>query len=38
MIPLVNTPADAHALARAVKFHPLSQCDLDGHFYLKGTA
>lgn len=43
MIPLVNTPADAHALAQAVKFPPVGQRGLDGagldnDFYLEGTA
>jgi 2-keto-3-deoxy-L-rhamnonate aldolase RhmA len=43
MIPHVNTPADAAALARAVKFPPLGQRGLDGagldnDFYLTGTA
>src|SRR5262249_15641703 len=43
MIPLVNTAADAAALARAVKFPPLGQRGLDGagidnDFYLDGTA
>jgi 2-keto-3-deoxy-L-rhamnonate aldolase RhmA len=42
MIPLVNTAADAAALAAAVKFPPLGQRGLDGasldnHFYTKGT-
>jgi len=43
MIPLVNTPEDAAALANAVKFPPLGQRGLDGasvdnNFYLDGTA
>lgn len=43
MIPLVNTAADAAALAQAVKFPPLGQRGLDGagldnDFYLTGTA
>lgn len=43
MIPLVNTAADAAALAQAVKFPPLGQRGLDGagldnRFYLPGTA
>jgi 2-keto-3-deoxy-L-rhamnonate aldolase RhmA len=43
MIPLVNTPAEAAALASAVKFPPLGQRGLDGagldnDFYLEGTA
>lgn len=42
MIPLVNTPEDAAALAAAVKFPPLGRRGLDGagldnHFYLHGT-
>lgn len=42
MIPLVNTPEDAAALAAAVKFPPLGQrgvdgASLDNHFYTKGT-
>lgn len=42
MIPLVNTAADAAALAQAVKFPPLGQRGLDGagldnNFYLDGT-
>ena len=42
MIPLVNTAADAVALAAAVKFPPLGQRGLDGasldnDFYTKGT-
>jgi len=42
MIPLVNTAAEAHALAQAVKFFPLGQRGLDGagldnDFYLNGT-
>lgn len=42
MIPLVNTGADAAALAQAVKFPPLGQRGLDGagldnNFYLDGT-
>lgn len=42
MIPLVNTAAEARALAQAVKFPPLGQRGLDGagidnHFYLEGT-
>lgn len=43
MVPLVNTAAEAHALAQAVKFPPLGQRGLDGagldnDFYLEGTA
>jgi 2-keto-3-deoxy-L-rhamnonate aldolase RhmA len=43
MVPHVNTPEDAAALARAVKFPPLGQRGLDGagldnEFYLAGTA
>jgi 2-keto-3-deoxy-L-rhamnonate aldolase RhmA len=43
MIPHVNTPEDAAAIARAVKFPPLGQRGLDGagldnNFYLAGTA
>ena len=43
MIPLVNSAADAHALAQAVKFPPLGQRGLDGagldnDYYLSGTA
>ncbi len=43
MIPLVNTPEDAAALASAVKYPPLGQRGLDGagldnDFYLNGTA
>jgi 4-hydroxy-2-oxoheptanedioate aldolase len=43
MIPHVNTPEDAAALARAVKFPPHGQRGLDGagldnNFYLAGTA
>lgn len=43
MIPLVNTPAEAQALAQAVKFPPVGQRGLDGagldnDFYLEGTA
>lgn len=43
MIPLVNTPEDAAALAYAVKFPPLGQRGLDGasldnDFYMDGTA
>lgn len=43
MIPLVDTPEDASALVRAVKFPPLGQRGLDGagldnDFYLAGTA
>ena len=43
MIPLVNTPEDAAALAAAVKFPPLGQRGLDGasldnNFFLDGTA
>lgn len=43
IIPLVNTPEDAHALAQAVKFPPLGQRGLDGagldnNFFLPGTA
>jgi len=43
MIPLVNTPEDAAAVASAVKFPPLGQRGLDGasldnNFYLDGTA
>ena len=43
MIPLVNTPADAAALAQAVKFPPVGQRGFDGSaldndFYLPGTA
>ena len=43
MIPLVNTAADAAAIAQAVKFPPLGQRGLDGagldnNFYLAGTA
>jgi 4-hydroxy-2-oxoheptanedioate aldolase len=43
MIPLVNTSADAQALAHAVKFPPVGQRGLDGagldnDFYLTGTA
>jgi len=43
MIPLVDTPADAAALARAVKFPPLGERGLDGasidnDFYYEGTA
>ncbi len=43
MIPLVDTAADAAALARAVKFPPLGERGLDGagldnDFYLAGTA
>ena len=43
MIPLVNTPEDAAAVARAVKFAPLGQRGLDGagldnDFYLNGAA
>jgi 2-keto-3-deoxy-L-rhamnonate aldolase RhmA len=42
MIPLVNTPEDAAALAAAVKFPPLGQRGVDGasidnNFYLDGT-
>jgi 2-keto-3-deoxy-L-rhamnonate aldolase RhmA len=42
MIPLVNTPEDAAALAGAVKFPPLGQRGLDGagldnNFFLQGT-
>lgn len=42
MIPLVNTAAEAQALAQAVKFPPLGQRGLDGagidnDFYLPGT-
>lgn len=42
MIPLVNTAAEAQALAQAVKFFPLGQRGLDGagvdnDFYLSGT-
>jgi 4-hydroxy-2-oxoheptanedioate aldolase len=42
MIPLVNTAAEARALAQAVKFPPLGQRGLDGagidnNFYLEGT-
>lgn len=42
MIPLVNTPEDAAALAHATKFPPLGQRGLDGasldnNFYLQGT-
>jgi 2-keto-3-deoxy-L-rhamnonate aldolase RhmA len=42
MIPLVNTAADAAALARAVKFPPIGERGLDGasldnNFYLEGT-
>lgn len=42
MIPLVNSAADAAALARSVKFPPLGQRGLDGagldnNFYLDGT-
>jgi 4-hydroxy-2-oxoheptanedioate aldolase len=43
MIPLVNTAADAAALAQAVKFPPIGQRGLDGasldnNFYLEGTS
>lgn len=43
MIPFVNTPEEAAALAQAVKFPPLGQRGLDGSgldndFYLSGTA
>lgn len=43
MIPFVNTPAEAAALAAASKFPPLGQRGLDGagldnNFYLDGTA
>jgi 2-keto-3-deoxy-L-rhamnonate aldolase RhmA len=43
MIPLVNTPEDAAAAARAVKFPPLGQRGLDGagldnEYYLNGTS
>ncbi len=43
MIPLVNTPKDAAAVARAVKFPPLGQRGLDGagldnNFYLDGAS
>ena len=43
MIPLVNTPEDAHFLAQCVKFPPVGQRGLDGasldnQFYLNGTA
>ena len=43
MIPLVNTPEDAAALASAVKYPPVGQRGLDGasldnDFYLHGTA
>jgi 4-hydroxy-2-oxoheptanedioate aldolase len=43
MIPLVNTAAEAAALAQAVKFTPIGQRGLDGagidnDFYLEGTA
>lgn len=43
MCPLVNTAADAAALARAVKFPPLGERGLDGagtdnDYYLSGTA
>lgn len=42
MIPLVNTAADAAAIARAVRFPPLGERGLDGagldnDFYLQGT-
>jgi 4-hydroxy-2-oxoheptanedioate aldolase len=42
LIPLVDTPADAAALARAVKFPPVGQRGLDGAsldntFYINGT-
>lgn len=42
MIPLVNTPADAAALAQAVKFPPVGQRGLDGagldnDYYIDGT-
>src|SRR5688572_14870257 len=42
MIPLVNTPAEAAAIAQAVKFPPLGQRGLDGagldnNYYLSGT-
>ncbi|MSU48316.1 MAG: 4-hydroxy-2-oxovalerate aldolase [Opitutus sp.] len=42
MCPLVNTAADAAAIAQAVKFPPLGQRGLDGagldnNFYLEGT-
>jgi 4-hydroxy-2-oxoheptanedioate aldolase len=43
MIPLVNTPEDAAAVARAVKFPPLGERGLDGagldnDFYLNGAS
>ncbi|MBL9211371.1 MAG: hypothetical protein JNL92_12950 [Opitutaceae bacterium] len=43
MCPLVNTPADAAAIAQAVKFPPVGQRGLDGagldnDYYLAGTA
>ena len=43
MIPLVNTPQDAAALAQAVRFAPVGQRGLDGagldnNFFLPGTA
>jgi 4-hydroxy-2-oxoheptanedioate aldolase len=42
MCPLVNTAAEAHALAQAVRFFPVGQRGLDGagvdnDFYLSGT-